>query len=272
MDPPYVAKPISEGSSVGVVIVNRGANRPPEAIRTIPVTRDGEIMVETYVPGRELTCGVIGDTATNIIDIVPAEGLEFYDYEAKYAPGGSKHILPAQIPAHVREAVRRHTLAAHRALGCRGISRCDFRWDGEKDELVFCAALGSQYTYGFATFVRQPARQKIRIGDVDRNEQLAGWLPLLVIELFDGRPDQFFVGRIGGFKPEEVLAADQQAAAHEQQLQIDGGPVACDADDILTRQPDGNGLVLDGRGSGEVQAVEHARQVGADAEGVECVG
>jgi len=137
MEPPYVAKPISEGSSVGVVIVSRGANRPPEAIRAIPVTRDGEIMVETYVPGRELTCGVIGDAATDIIDIVPAEGLEFYDYEAKYAPGGSKHILPAQIPAHVRDAVRRHTLAAHRALGCRGVSRCDFRWDEEKDELVF---------------------------------------------------------------------------------------------------------------------------------------
>ena len=135
--PPYVAKPIAEGSSVGVVIVKLGANRPPEAIRTIPVTRDGEIMVERFVPGRELTCGVIGDTATDIIDIVPAANLEFYDYEAKYAPGGSRHILPAQIPAHVRDAVRKHTLAAHQALGCRGISRCDFRWDDERDELIF---------------------------------------------------------------------------------------------------------------------------------------
>jgi D-alanine-D-alanine ligase len=137
LPPPYVAKPIAEGSSVGVVIVKLGANRPPEAIRTIPVTRDGEIMVERFVPGRELTCGVIGDTVTDIIDIVPAANLEFYDYEAKYAPGGSRHILPAQIPAHVRDAVRKHTLAAHRALGCRGISRCDFRWDEERDELVF---------------------------------------------------------------------------------------------------------------------------------------
>lgn len=137
MEPPYVAKPIAEGSSVGVVIVKRGANRPPETIRSIPVTRDGHIMVETYVPGRELTCGVIGDAVTEIIDIVPAATLEFYDYEAKYAPGGSKHILPAQIPGHVREAVRAHTLTAHRALGCRGISRCDFRWDEEKDQLVF---------------------------------------------------------------------------------------------------------------------------------------
>ena len=137
MEPPYVAKPIAEGSSVGVVIVKRGANRPSEAIRSIPVTRDGHIMVETYVPGRELTCGVIGDAVTDIIDIVPAAALEFYDYEAKYAPGGSQHILPALIPGHVREAVRTHTLTAHRALGCRGISRCDFRWDEERDELVF---------------------------------------------------------------------------------------------------------------------------------------
>lgn len=137
LPPPYVAKPIAEGSSVGVVIVKVGANRPPEAIRTIPVTRDGEIMVERYVPGRELTCGVIGDAVTDIIDIVPAPNLEFYDYEAKYAPGGSRHILPAQIPARVRDAVRAHTLAAHRALGCRGISRCDFRWDEEREELIF---------------------------------------------------------------------------------------------------------------------------------------
>jgi D-alanine-D-alanine ligase len=136
-EPPYVAKPVAEGSSVGVVIVKRGSNRPPEAIRRIPLTRDGEIMIERYIPGRELTCGVIGDRVTDIIDIVPAENLEFYDYEAKYAPGGSKHILPAQIPDSVRRAVQAHTMAAHQALGCRGISRSDFRWDEDKDELVF---------------------------------------------------------------------------------------------------------------------------------------
>ncbi len=137
MAPPYVAKPIAEGSSVGVVIVQSGANRPPEAIGRIPVTRDNELMVERFIPGRELTCGVIGDKVTDIIDIVAAGHLEFYDYEAKYAPGGSKHILPAQIPAQVAERVRRHTLAAHKALGCRGVSRCDFRWDESKDDLVF---------------------------------------------------------------------------------------------------------------------------------------
>jgi D-alanine-D-alanine ligase len=137
MEPPYVAKPIAEGSSVGVVIVKRGANRPPDAIRAIPVTRDGQIMVEAYVAGRDLTCGVIGNQVTDIIDIVPAANLEFYDYEAKYAPGGSRHILPAAIPSAVRRAVQDYTLKAHQALGCRGISRCDFRWDEESDALVF---------------------------------------------------------------------------------------------------------------------------------------
>ncbi len=137
MAPPYVAKPVSEGSSVGVVIVKEGANRPPESIRQIPTTRDNEIMIERFIPGHELTCGVIGDKVTGIIDIVSAGHLQFYDFEAKYAPGGSKHILPAQIPAGVAERIQRHTLAAHRALGCRGVSRSDFRWDDVKDDLVF---------------------------------------------------------------------------------------------------------------------------------------
>jgi D-alanine-D-alanine ligase len=134
---PYVAKPISEGSSVGVVIVPAGANRPPEAIRSIPLNADGRLMVERFIPGRELTCATLFDEASEIIDIVAADHLTFYDYEAKYAPGGSKHILPADLPARVRDDVRRHTVAAHRALGCRGVSRCDFRYDPARDELIF---------------------------------------------------------------------------------------------------------------------------------------
>ena len=137
MEPPYVAKPIAEGSSVGVVIVPAGANRPPETIRQIPVTKDGLLIVERFIAGRELTCGVIGDRVSGVIDIVSADHLQFYDYEAKYAPGGSKHILPAQIPEAVRNDIQRHTLAAHQALGCRGISRSDFRWDEAKGELIF---------------------------------------------------------------------------------------------------------------------------------------
>jgi D-alanine-D-alanine ligase len=137
IEPPYVAKPIAEGSSVGVIIVNRGTNRPPESIRAIPVTHDNYILIERFIPGRELTCGVIGDKVSRIIDIIPNENLAFYDYEAKYAPGGSQHILPANIPPHVASAIQKHTLAAHKALGCRGVSRSDFRWDSDRDELIF---------------------------------------------------------------------------------------------------------------------------------------
>ncbi len=145
LEPPYVAKPVAEGSSVGVVIVAKGANRPPESIRQIPVIGN-QIMIEHYVAGRELTCGVIDDKATAIIDIAPAKALEFYDYEAKYAPGGSKHILPAELPAAVTVAIQKYTLAAHRALGCRGVSRADFRYDdtpGGTGEIV-CLEVNTQ--------------------------------------------------------------------------------------------------------------------------------
>ena len=136
MEPPYVAKPVGEGSSVGVVIVKAGANRPPEAIGKIPAV-DDNIMIEKFVDGRELTCAVIGDRATDIIDIVPSDKLDFYDYEAKYAPGGSRHILPAAIPANVYAAVQQHTVTAHKALGCRGVSRSDFRYDPATGQLAF---------------------------------------------------------------------------------------------------------------------------------------
>ena len=135
-EPPYVAKPIAEGSSVGVVIVKPGSNRPPEAIAAIPAMGD-HIMVERFVPGRELTCGVIGDRVTDIIEIVPAGNLAFYDYKAKYAPGASRHLLPADIPEVVYRAVQGHALAAHQALGCRGVSRSDFRYDPAKGQLAF---------------------------------------------------------------------------------------------------------------------------------------
>lgn len=145
LPPPYVAKPIAEGSSVGVVIVPRGAPKPPAAIAGIPAL-GGRIMVERYIAGRELTCAVIDDKPTAIIDIVQKEGLEFYDYEAKYAPGGSRHILPADLPPDVAARVQYHTLNAHRALGCRGVSRADFRYDdtpGGMGEIV-CLEVNTQ--------------------------------------------------------------------------------------------------------------------------------
>jgi D-alanine-D-alanine ligase len=145
LEPPYVVKPVAEGSSVGVVIVPRGANRPPEIIATAETVEE-VVMVERYVAGRELTCAVIGDFVTDVIEIVPLKGLAFYDYEAKYAPGGSRHALPADILPNVYQLVRKYTLAACRALGCRGAARADFRYDDRTDgagELV-CLEVNTQ--------------------------------------------------------------------------------------------------------------------------------
>ena len=145
LEPPYVVKPVAEGSSVGVIIVTQGANRPPEAIAAAGAP-DDIVMVERYIPGRELTCAVIGDFVTEVIEIVPLKGLAFYDYEAKYAPGASKHVLPAEILPDVYQLVRKYTLAACLALGCRGAARADFRYDDRADgagELI-CLEVNTQ--------------------------------------------------------------------------------------------------------------------------------
>jgi D-alanine-D-alanine ligase len=145
MAPPYVVKPVTEGSSVGVVIVAPDAVRPPNSIAG-GGSLDEIVMVERYIAGRELTCAVIGDFVTDIIEIVPLRGLAFYDYEAKYAPGGSKHELPAQLLPDVYQSVRSLTLRAHQALGCRGVSRADFRFDdtaGGTGELI-CLEVNTQ--------------------------------------------------------------------------------------------------------------------------------
>jgi D-alanine-D-alanine ligase len=137
MTPPYVVKPVDEGSSVGVYIIESGRNSPPEGILNQRELFGDQVMVERFVPGRELTCAVMGDVALGVIDIVPNIG--FYDYEAKYAPGGSRHILPAEIPADIYRKIQRYSLDAHRALGCRGVSRSDFRMDdinGKEPDLV----------------------------------------------------------------------------------------------------------------------------------------
>ncbi len=142
---PYVVKPVTEGSSVGVVIVPPDAERPPNSIAA-GGPLDQIVMVERYIAGRELTCAVIGDFVTDIIEIVPLRGLAFYDYEAKYAPGGSKHELPAQLLPDVYQSVRSLTLRAHQALGCRGVSRADFRYDdtaGGTGELI-CLEVNTQ--------------------------------------------------------------------------------------------------------------------------------
>jgi D-alanine-D-alanine ligase len=121
LPPPYVVKPNNEGSSVGVYIVREGANAPRLA-DTMPQT----VMVETYAPGREMTVTVMGDRALCVTDIV-TDG--WYDFDAKYKPGGSRHIVPADLPSDVTEACLDYALRAHQALGCQGLSRTDFRWD-----------------------------------------------------------------------------------------------------------------------------------------------
>ncbi|HEY0283010.1 MAG TPA: ATP-grasp domain-containing protein, partial [Rhizomicrobium sp.] len=127
MEPPYVVKPVNEGSSVGVFIIRKGDNRPPAALGSDQWSFSDEMMVEEFVPGRELTVAVMGTRALAVTEI--STNLEFYDYEAKYAPGGSIHTLPAKIPDAVAEEAMRLAERAHTALGCRGVSRCDFRYD-----------------------------------------------------------------------------------------------------------------------------------------------
>jgi len=136
LEPPYVVKPVNEGSSVGIFIVRKGDNRPPEALAASEWHISSEMMVEEFIPGRELTVSVMGETALGVTEITTA--LEFYDYEAKYAPGGSQHILPAQVPANIADDCKNMAVIAHKALGCRGVSRTDFRFDdtGNKPRLV----------------------------------------------------------------------------------------------------------------------------------------
>lgn len=124
---PYVIKPIAEGSSVGVFIVTEEHEHPPQELYRDDWTFGERVVVEPYIPGKELTCTVMGDKALDVIEIVAAT--RFYDYEAKYAPGGSTHLLPAPVSPEVYQETRRLALAAHQALGCRGVSRADFRYD-----------------------------------------------------------------------------------------------------------------------------------------------
>jgi D-alanine-D-alanine ligase len=144
LPPPYVIKPIAEGSSVGVFIVNADHAHPPQELTRADWSYGEQLIVEKYIPGKELTCAVMGEKAFGVIEILPT--VRFYDYEAKYAPGGSKHLLPAPISPFVYQQVRRLALAAHRALGCRGVSRADFRYDDrvERTGGLVCLEVNTQ--------------------------------------------------------------------------------------------------------------------------------
>jgi D-alanine-D-alanine ligase len=140
MEPPYVAKPVANGSSFGVFIVKEGRSHPPQELATGDWPLGDEILVEAFVKGRELTCAVMGEqggaTALGVTEIVSNLGA-FYDYDSKYAPGGSTHVLPAEIKPNVYQMIQQQAVKAHEALGCRGVSRSDFRYDDETDTLIW---------------------------------------------------------------------------------------------------------------------------------------
>ncbi len=133
MKPPYVVKPVNEGSSFGVVIVQEGQSHPPQIVSS-PEWRYGEkVLVERYVHGRELTCAVMGDVAIGVTEIIPT-GHSFYDYDSKYVAGGSKHECPAKVSPNIYQKIQTLALKAHQAIGCRGVSRSDFRYDDRHSE------------------------------------------------------------------------------------------------------------------------------------------
>lgn len=145
MEPPYVVKPVAEGSSFGVLIVREGAIHPPQQLFADDWHYGETVMVERYIAGRELTCGVKGDEAFDIIELVTDDG-GWYDYDAKYSENGARHVIPAPLLPDVYQNIRNLAVTAHRALGCRGISRADFRYDdgpGGSGQLV-CLEVNTQ--------------------------------------------------------------------------------------------------------------------------------
>jgi D-alanine-D-alanine ligase len=144
MPRPYVIKPVAEGSSVGVFIVTEEHAHPPQELTREDWAFGDRLLVERYIPGKELTCAVMADKALDVIEIVAAT--RFYDYQAKYAPGGSRHLLPAPVSPIVYQEVRRLALKAHHALGCRGVTRADFRYDDQRagTEGLACLEVNTQ--------------------------------------------------------------------------------------------------------------------------------
>lgn len=134
LKPPYVIKPVNEGSSFGVVFVREQNNGPSQFVLSDEWKYGDNLMAEEYIPGRELTVAVLGDRPLAVTEITTLR--EFYDFDAKYAAGGSRHVVPAEVPEHITAKALEAALKAHQALGCRGVSRSDFRFDEDKDRLV----------------------------------------------------------------------------------------------------------------------------------------
>jgi D-alanine-D-alanine ligase len=139
IQPPYVVKPVAEGSSFGVVMVKEGQSHPPQILSSDEWTYGDRVMAERFVYGRELTCAVMGNVALGVTEIF-AEGSSFYDFDAKYKKGGSKHQCPAKILPNIYQKIQTLSLKAHKAIGCRGVSRSDFRYDdrfSENGEIIW---------------------------------------------------------------------------------------------------------------------------------------
>jgi D-alanine-D-alanine ligase len=136
LTPPYVLKPVDEGSSVGIVIVKAGRAHPPQEVGRADWPCGEMLLAERFVAGRELTCAVIGERVLDVIEITTATG-EFYDYDAKYAAGGSFHVCPAELKPKIYQKIQELALTAHQAIGCRGVSRSDFRYDDATDTLAW---------------------------------------------------------------------------------------------------------------------------------------
>lgn len=131
---PYVIKPLAEGSSVGIDILHPGDNRRHAIAQS---WKFGEhLLVEDFIPGRELTVSVLRDTALGVTEILPQREEGFYDFEAKYAQNGSRHLIPAPLPHAITQRALKLSCQAHQALGCRGASRTDFRYDEQRQRLV----------------------------------------------------------------------------------------------------------------------------------------
>jgi D-alanine-D-alanine ligase len=138
MPAPYVVKPNAHGSSVGVFIVREGANRPPEQLLDPDWTFGEEVLVEEFIDGKELTVAVMhGRGALAVTEIFITSDGDWYDFDAKYSEGGSRHVVPAAIPQTVADQLMRAAEAAHYALGCRGVSRADFRYDPKRDRVAW---------------------------------------------------------------------------------------------------------------------------------------
>ncbi len=141
---PYVVKPVAEGSSFGVIIVKEDRNHPPQECAREDWPYGDTVLVEEYIAGHELTCGVMGGKALDIIEVVPVSEA-FYGFDAKYAQGGSKHLLPAPLLPKIYQDVQKLSVMAHQALGCRGVSRSDFRYDDTPgQERLVCLETNTQ--------------------------------------------------------------------------------------------------------------------------------